>query len=212
MLWRWERNSWCTRLSASKKAISIFSTFDRTCLAFFGRVDDDICCLRFVVINPWFISCDNTWQESSVTFGTLQQFEAGWSVWFVWEAREQVLPTRISFHDPASVLLGTCQMTRWGYQQSLWSQTSVRTDYCIDTVNSFVGSCRWWPACVWIIVDGLRPFLNMEYHSKILDRLNAVSPNAGCGISYVSLAVLPSFWQNLCNPAAPSTHPFHKTT
>jgi hypothetical protein len=31
-------------------------------------------------------------------------------------------------------------------------QTSVPTDYCIDTVNSLVGS---WPACVWIIVDGL---------------------------------------------------------
>jgi hypothetical protein len=33
-------------------------------------------------------------------------------------------------------------------------QTSVPTDYCIDTVNSLVGSRHWWPACVWIIVDG----------------------------------------------------------
>jgi hypothetical protein len=32
-----DRNSWCTRSSASKKAISIVSTFDQTCLAFFGR-------------------------------------------------------------------------------------------------------------------------------------------------------------------------------
>jgi hypothetical protein len=43
----------------------------------------------------------------------------------------------------------------------------------------------------------LRPFLNREYHSNILDRLNAVSPNTCCSISYVSVAVLPSFWQNL---------------
>jgi hypothetical protein len=43
----------------------------------------------------------------------------------------------------------------------------------------------------------VRPFLNHEYHSNVLDRLNAVSPNACCSISYVSVAVLPSFWQNL---------------
>jgi hypothetical protein len=43
----------------------------------------------------------------------------------------------------------------------------------------------------------VRPFLNREYHSDTLDRLNAVSPNACCSISYVSVAVLPSFWQNL---------------
>jgi hypothetical protein len=30
-------------------------------------------------------------------------------------------------------------------------QTSIPMDYCIDTVNSLVGSRRWWPACVWII-------------------------------------------------------------
>jgi hypothetical protein len=41
----------------------------------------------------------------------------------------------------------------------------------------------------------VRPFLNWEYHSNVLDRLNAISPNA-CSISYVSVAVLPSFWQN----------------
>jgi hypothetical protein len=40
------------------------------------------------------------------------------------------------------------------------------------------------------------PFLNREYHSNVLDRLNAVSPNACCSI-YVSVAVLSSFWQNL---------------
>jgi hypothetical protein len=43
----------------------------------------------------------------------------------------------------------------------------------------------------------VRSFLNLEYHSNVLDRLNAVSPNACCSISYVSVAILPSFWQNL---------------
>jgi hypothetical protein len=43
----------------------------------------------------------------------------------------------------------------------------------------------------------VRPFLNQEYHSNVLDRLNAVSPNACCSISHVSVAVSPSFWQNL---------------
>jgi hypothetical protein len=43
----------------------------------------------------------------------------------------------------------------------------------------------------------VRPFLNREYLSDVLYRLNAVSPNACCSISYVSVAVLPSFWQNL---------------
>jgi hypothetical protein len=42
----------------------------------------------------------------------------------------------------------------------------------------------------------VRPFLNRECHSNVLDQLN-VSPNACCSISYDSVAVLPSFWQNL---------------
>jgi hypothetical protein len=41
------------------------------------------------------------------------------------------------------------------------------------------------------------PFLNREYHTNVLVRLNAVSPNASCTISYVSVAILPSFLQNL---------------
>jgi hypothetical protein len=52
------------------------------------------------------------------------------------------------------------------------------------------------PVCGSSSMD-VRPFLNREYHSDVLDRLNAVSPNACCSISYVSVAVLPSFWQNL---------------
>jgi hypothetical protein len=43
----------------------------------------------------------------------------------------------------------------------------------------------------------VRPFLSRVYHSSVLNRLNAVSPNACCSISYVYVAVLPSFWQNL---------------
>jgi hypothetical protein len=43
----------------------------------------------------------------------------------------------------------------------------------------------------------VRPFLNREYHSDVLDRLSAVSPNVCCSISYVSVFVLPSFWQNV---------------
>jgi hypothetical protein len=43
----------------------------------------------------------------------------------------------------------------------------------------------------------VQPFLNWEYHANVFDQLNTVSPNACCSISYVSVAVLPSFWQNL---------------
>jgi hypothetical protein len=53
-----------------------------------------------------------------------------------------------------------------------------------------------WPVCGSSSMD-MWPFLNQEYHSNVLDRLNAVSPNTCCSISYVSVAVLPSFWQNL---------------
>jgi hypothetical protein len=52
------------------------------------------------------------------------------------------------------------------------------------------------PVCGSSSMD-VRPFLNREYHSHVLDRLNSVSPNACCSISYVSVAVSPSFWQNL---------------
>jgi hypothetical protein len=43
----------------------------------------------------------------------------------------------------------------------------------------------------------VQPFLNREYHSNVFDRLNAVSLNACCNISYVSVAILPSFRQKL---------------
>jgi hypothetical protein len=52
------------------------------------------------------------------------------------------------------------------------------------------------PVCGSSSMD-VQPFLNRWYHSSVLDRINAVSPNACCNISYVSVAVLPSFWQNL---------------
>jgi hypothetical protein len=51
------------------------------------------------------------------------------------------------------------------------------------------------PVCGSSSMD-VRRFLNREYHSNVLDRLNAVSPNACCSISYVSVAVWRSFWQN----------------
>jgi hypothetical protein len=50
---------------------------------------------------------------------------------------------------------------------------------------------------VQIIVDEVQPFLKWEYHSDVLDKLNAISLNACCNISYDSVAVLPSFQQNL---------------
>jgi hypothetical protein len=52
------------------------------------------------------------------------------------------------------------------------------------------------PVCGLLSMD-VWPFLNREYHSNVLDRLNAVSPNACCSISYVSVAILSSFCQNL---------------
>jgi hypothetical protein len=52
-----------------------------------------------------------------------------------------------------------------------------------------------------------------KYHSNVLHRLNAISPNACCSISYVSVAVLPNFLAELgVKHVAPSTHPFHNTT
>jgi hypothetical protein len=53
-----------------------------------------------------------------------------------------------------------------------------------------------WPVCGSSSMD-MGPFLNQEYHSDVLDQLNAVSPNACCSILYISVAILPSFWQNL---------------
>jgi hypothetical protein len=52
------------------------------------------------------------------------------------------------------------------------------------------------PVCGSSSMD-VQAFSNREYHSNVLDRLNAVSPNACCSVSYISVAVLPSFWQNL---------------
>jgi hypothetical protein len=64
------------------------------------------------------------------------------------------------------------------------------------TTVSLVRTVDGRPVCGSSTMD-VRPFLNREYHSNVLDRLNAVSPNACCSISYVSVAVLPNFWQNL---------------
>jgi hypothetical protein len=47
-------------------------------------------------------------------------------------------------------------------------QTSVPMDYCIDTVNSLVDSRRWWPACVWNIVDGRAAIFKSEVSLRCL--------------------------------------------
>jgi hypothetical protein len=52
------------------------------------------------------------------------------------------------------------------------------------------------PVCGSSSMD-VRSFLNREDSSNVLDRLNAVFPTACCSISYVSVAVLPSYWRNL---------------
>jgi hypothetical protein len=75
-------------------------------------------------------------------------------------------------------------------------QMPVPADYCIDTVNSLVGSRRWWPACVWIIVDGRVAIFKLGIPLKCLGSTQR-SPNACCSISHVSVAVLPIFWENL---------------
>jgi hypothetical protein len=77
-------------------------------------------------------------------------------------------------------------------------QTSVPTDYSIDTVNSLVGSRRWWPAlcvdhCHWTCGHfWIGNTTQMSWiDSTLFLRITC------CSISYVSVAVLPSFWQNL---------------
>jgi hypothetical protein len=67
-----------------------------------------------------------------------------------------------------------------------------------------------WPVCGSSSMD-VRPFLNWEYHSNVLDRLSAVSSNACCSISYISVAVYQVSGRTLCKHVAPSTHPFHNT-
>jgi hypothetical protein len=74
-------------------------------------------------------------------------------------------------------------------------QTSVLTDYLLHWhgKQSLVRAVDGRPVCGSSYMD-VRPFLNREYHSNVLDRLNAVSPNACCSISHISVAVFPSFW------------------
>jgi hypothetical protein len=52
------------------------------------------------------------------------------------------------------------------------------------------------PVCGSSSMD-VRPFLNREYHSHVLDRLNAVSPNACCSISYLFCGRLTKFLAEL---------------
>jgi uncharacterized membrane protein YccF (DUF307 family) len=61
---------------------------------------------------------------------------------------------------------------------------------------SLVRTVDGWPVCESTSMD-MQPFLNQVYHSNVLDQLNTVSVNACCCISYVSVAILSSLWQNL---------------
>jgi hypothetical protein len=71
-------------------------------------------------------------------------------------------------------------------------QITALTQSTVSLVRTVDG----WPVCGSSSMD-VWPFLNREYHSNVLDQLNAVSANACCSILHVSVAVLPSFWQNL---------------
>jgi hypothetical protein len=46
-------------------------------------------------------------------------------------------------------------------------------------------------------LTGLASHSSARWRRRLPLWLNAVSPNACCSISYVSVAVLPSFWQKL---------------
>jgi hypothetical protein len=74
-------------------------------------------------------------------------------------------------------------------------QTSVPMDYCIDTVNSLIGSCHWWPSCVWIIIDGHVAIFKSGIPLKCLGTTQHCFSK--CLLYHFVLAVLPSFWQNL---------------
>jgi hypothetical protein len=133
--------------------------------------------------------------------------------WHSGSRGEQILPTRVSFQDPVSVSLGKRHMTSWVHQQSVWSSNVGSHGFTALTRStvSLVRAVDGWPVCGSSSMD-VRPFLNWEYHSNVLDRLNAVSVNACCSISYVSLAVLPSFWQNLMQTRCSFNTSIHNTT
>jgi hypothetical protein len=76
-------------------------------------------------------------------------------------------------------------------------QTLVPTDYCIDMVNNLVGSRCWWMACVWLIVDGRAAIFKSGIPLRYLGPTQHCLSDLCCSISYISVAVLPSFWQNL---------------
>jgi hypothetical protein len=108
---------------------------------------------------------------------------------------EKALPTRISFriniarHVPNDKLSSSA-ISMIVKRRFPWITALTRSTVLL------VGAVDGQPVCGSSSMD-VRPFLNREYHSNVLDQLNAVSLNAYCSISYVSVAILPSFWQNL---------------
>jgi hypothetical protein len=105
------------------------------------------------------------------------------------------LPTRVSFQDSASVYVPNDKLSSSAIfliVKRRFPRITALTRSTVSLVRAVDGR----PVCGSSSMD-VRPFLNREYHSNVLDRLNAVSQNVCCSISYVSVAVLPSFWQNL---------------
>jgi hypothetical protein len=111
---------------------------------------------------------------------------------------------RPSFAD-TRLIPRSCVIIAWHVSNDKFSSSAIsliikrRFPWITALTRSTVSMVRavdGWPVCGSSSMD-VRPFLNREYHSNILDRLNAVSRNACCSISYVSVAVFPSFWQNL---------------
>jgi hypothetical protein len=128
-------------------------------------------CLRVIAINPWFISCNNAWQEGGVIFGTLQQFAARCRKVFCLISCEKP-GNKFCWHASHSKILHQYRLAYGKWQIEFISnlsdcQTSVPMDYRIGMVNSLVGSHRWMPACVWIVV-GRAAFLKSAIPLKCL--------------------------------------------
>jgi hypothetical protein len=112
--------------------------------------------------------------------------------YLVWEADTRLIPRScfgIAWHVQNDKLSSSAISLIVKHR---FPQITALTRSTVSLVRAVYGR----PVCGSWSMD-MRPFLNRKYYSNILDRLNAVSPNACCSISYVSVAVLPSFWQNL---------------
>jgi hypothetical protein len=178
MFWPWGETPVTPR-----RAISIVFMFYQTCLVSSADMTTASSVVTTVVLSrgrchkPVFHPCNNAWQEGGA-----------------FSARRGSSRRCSACRQPShSKVTRQCRLARAKWNAEFIGSRLLRIDRLTWWTVALVRAVDGRP----VDVDGSAAILKREHHSNVSNLLNAAFRNVCCSISYISLAVLPSFQQNL---------------